>query len=205
MKTSDKEPKEKSVKRILEAALDEFQKKGFEGARVDEIAKKAEVNKALIYYYFESKEKMLKAIFDEMAKDFVAGKSKALTNALSTNDPIDNHLQTMDAREHMKDIVTVAFAESLKERGQPNYLFELVDDIMFGILKEEALNKGKGLDVQSQIALFFFATMPELGYIMLGEKWAQYFNIDAEVFSDTFKSIYRKILSELSANLFNNS
>ena len=205
MENNDTVIKEKSVRRILEAALDEFQRKGFEGARVDEIAKKAGVNKALIYYYFESKEKILEAIFDEMKKDFVTGKSKALTDNLTDNDVIGNHLQTIDARERMKDIVTVAFSESLKERGQPDYLFELVDDIMFGILKEGALNNGKELDLRSRITLFFFATIPELGYIMLGEKWAKYFNMNAEEFSETFKDIYKKVLCSLTKDLFNNS
>ena len=205
MKNSDAKNNEKSVRRILEAALDEFQKKGFEGARVDEIAKKAGVNKALIYYYFESKEKILEAIFDEMKKDFVTGKSKALAANFADGDVIENHLRTMDARERMKDIVTLAFAESLKERGQPDYLFELVDDIMFGILKEGALTDGRELDLRSRITLFFFATMPEFGYIMLGEKWAQAFKIDMAEFSETFKDIYKRILSFLSTDLFNSS
>ncbi|MCL0088711.1 TetR/AcrR family transcriptional regulator [Dehalococcoidia bacterium] len=37
--------------RILDAALEIFASKGFEGARIDEIAKTAGVNKALLYYY----------------------------------------------------------------------------------------------------------------------------------------------------------
>ena len=41
VKKEVKEIKEKSVRRILKAALTEFQKKGFEGARVDEIARQA--------------------------------------------------------------------------------------------------------------------------------------------------------------------
>ena len=137
-----------------------------------------------------------------MKKDFVVGKSIALISNLTNNGAIDNHLQTMDAREHMRDIVTVAFAESLKERGQPDYLFELVDDVMFCILKEEAINKGKEIGTQSRIALFFFATMPEFAYIMLGEKWAKHFNIEPDVFAKEFKEIYRKILTNLTKEIF---
>ena len=189
-------------RKILEAALSQFYQKGFDGARVDEIAKEAGVNKALIYYYFESKEKMLEAIFDQMAKDFIPGKSRALTDNLTNGDAIDNHLQTVDARERMRDIVTVAFAESLKKRGQKNYLFELVDEISFGILKDKALSNGKGLDAETRIALFFFATMPEFGYIMLGEEWARHFNIEPVEFAEIFKKIYRQILTNLTKGLF---
>jgi AcrR family transcriptional regulator len=193
-----KNEKENSVRKILEAALDEFQKKGFDGARVDEIASKAGVNKALIYYYFESKEKILEAIFEEMTKDFVEGKSKALTGDQTNNDVLENHLQTMGSRELMKDIVTVAFTESLKERGRPNYLFDLVDGVMLGILKEQAVRKGTELDLKTRISLFFFATMPEIVYIMLGEKLAKYFNVEIDIFEKTFKEVYKKVLIEVT-------
>jgi TetR/AcrR family transcriptional regulator len=43
---------------ILDAALREFAEQGLAGARMDEIAKVAAVNKALLYYYFESKDQL---------------------------------------------------------------------------------------------------------------------------------------------------
>jgi AcrR family transcriptional regulator len=48
--------------RILEAATEEFAEKGLAGARVDEIAKRSECNKQLIYYYFESKQGLNDAV-----------------------------------------------------------------------------------------------------------------------------------------------
>ena len=45
-----KEKRDESVRQILEAATAVFAKEGFSGARVDEIAKRAGVNKAMIYY-----------------------------------------------------------------------------------------------------------------------------------------------------------
>jgi AcrR family transcriptional regulator len=50
--------------KILEASLEEFAEKGFDGARVDRIAESAGVNKALIYYYFKSKEQLFVAVID---------------------------------------------------------------------------------------------------------------------------------------------
>jgi TetR/AcrR family transcriptional regulator len=41
--------------RILAVAADEFEAKGFAGARIDEIARRSNVNKQLIYHYFGSK------------------------------------------------------------------------------------------------------------------------------------------------------
>ena len=48
----------------MEAAIDEFAEHGFSGARVDRIAHRAGVNKAMIYYHFSSKEKLYQSIFD---------------------------------------------------------------------------------------------------------------------------------------------
>ncbi len=51
--------------RILSAALHEFGLFGLAGARVDRIAERAGVNKAMIYYHFSSKAALHKEIVDE--------------------------------------------------------------------------------------------------------------------------------------------
>ncbi len=59
-------------KKILEAAEEIFANKGLAGARVDEIAKMAGVNKRMIYAYFESKENLyvtvLKIVYSRLAE-----------------------------------------------------------------------------------------------------------------------------------------
>ncbi|TDD80162.1 TetR family transcriptional regulator [Actinomadura rubrisoli] len=53
---------ERSRQRLLDAALDEFSAKGFAGARVQDIADRAGVNKQLINYYFGGKEGLYRAL-----------------------------------------------------------------------------------------------------------------------------------------------
>lgn len=66
------EQQDKSTeKKILEAAKIVFLEKGFDGARMQEIADKAGMNKALLHYYFRSKEKMFDAIFQEAFQQFI--------------------------------------------------------------------------------------------------------------------------------------
>lgn len=55
-------------RRILEAAILVFAEKGFEGGRIDEIARHSGVNKAMIYYYFDSKEKLYTKIIEMVFK-----------------------------------------------------------------------------------------------------------------------------------------
>ena len=53
---------ERSRERILRAALKEFAAKGFAGARVDVIARRAAINKRMLYHYFGNKEKLFRAV-----------------------------------------------------------------------------------------------------------------------------------------------
>src|SRR5438309_10515003 len=54
---------------ILAAARDVFAEFGLGGARVDHIAERAGVNKRLIYYYFEDKEKLFEAVLEQAYLD----------------------------------------------------------------------------------------------------------------------------------------
>ena len=49
-------------KQIVEAAIAEFQEKGFAGASMDRISERAQVSKRTVYNHFESKETLFKAI-----------------------------------------------------------------------------------------------------------------------------------------------
>ncbi len=50
-------------KQILDAAKKVFQIKGMSGARMQEIADKAKINKAMLHYYYRSKELLFEAVF----------------------------------------------------------------------------------------------------------------------------------------------
>jgi AcrR family transcriptional regulator len=52
---------------ILDAALEEFTARGYEGARLDDVAKRAGVAKGTIYLYFTDKE----ALFQELVRSMV--------------------------------------------------------------------------------------------------------------------------------------
>jgi TetR/AcrR family transcriptional regulator len=53
---------ERTRERILSAALKEFAAHGFAGARVDAIARRAHINKRMLYHYFGDKEDLFKAV-----------------------------------------------------------------------------------------------------------------------------------------------
>jgi len=57
---------DESKRRIIKAALKEFAQEGFGGARVERIAREAGVNKAMIFYYFSSKQGLYHEILAEV-------------------------------------------------------------------------------------------------------------------------------------------
>lgn len=57
-------------RKILEAAKRVFGRKGLDGARMQEIADEAGLNKALLHYYFRSKDNLFRAVFREVFQSF---------------------------------------------------------------------------------------------------------------------------------------
>lgn len=57
--------------KILQAAIKVFIQNGFDGARMQQIADEAGMNKALIHYYFKNKENLFERIFLEKRNDFL--------------------------------------------------------------------------------------------------------------------------------------
>ena len=63
MTENDKLTEEK----IFEAATDVFVEKGMDGARMQDIATHAGINKALLHYYFRTKDQLFNKVFEKIA------------------------------------------------------------------------------------------------------------------------------------------
>lgn len=60
---------ERTRTRILAAALEEFSSEGFAGARVARIARRAGINKRMLYHYFGNKEDLFHEILDRKLRE----------------------------------------------------------------------------------------------------------------------------------------
>lgn len=65
------EPTTETETKIIQAATEVFLKEGKDGARMQEIAQKANINKALLHYYFRSKDKLYETVFRERVFRFL--------------------------------------------------------------------------------------------------------------------------------------
>src|ERR1700685_16233 len=148
--------------RILDAALTEFAANGLAGARTEQIATAAGVNKALLYYYFESKEKLYAATL-EMVSARVRDRSMAVF--LREASPGERLLRA--ALEHFDRILTQREFQSLMQhemirlhKGEEGALPLLATRIfaplhaMFQSMVREGIASGELIDVESlQIVL----------------------------------------------------
>ncbi|MTI54298.1 TetR/AcrR family transcriptional regulator [Geosporobacter ferrireducens] len=182
---------QESKQRILDAALDVFFEVGFEGARVSDIAKRAQVNQALIYYYFKSKEELLTALINIHIDEMVLLKSQLMKNKSILNKKDVNEVadEMMDFLKDKKKIFSILFGEMIKNSGSEkiNKAFEFFSPIMED--RRQRLNvleiDPEGID-RGIIAGFFFGMMPLTTYIMVGEKWADYCGFDKKLVKETF-------------------
>jgi TetR/AcrR family transcriptional regulator len=74
---------------ILEAAREVFIHKGYEGARMQEIADKAGINKALLHYYFRSKDHLFEAVFNQVISSFLP----VIKNILEADLPLKQKIE----------------------------------------------------------------------------------------------------------------
>jgi len=64
----NEEIRQQTQKQIVDAAFELFANEGYSKTSIAAVAKKAGISKGLIYHYFESKEAILEAIFDQLVE-----------------------------------------------------------------------------------------------------------------------------------------
>jgi TetR/AcrR family transcriptional regulator, fatty acid metabolism regulator protein len=97
---------------ILDAAVRVFARKGFHASRVGDIAEEAGVAHGLLYHYFESKDQVLEAVFQENWSVLVS----RLGSVEETNEPAVDQLRHVAAIVlrtwlHLPDVVRVLVRE----------------------------------------------------------------------------------------------
>ena len=84
--------------RILDAADEIFVRRGIDGARMQEIADQAGVNKALLHYHFRSKADLARAVWLRIASSFVPGIFQMLGSDISLDEKIERFVDAYHTR-----------------------------------------------------------------------------------------------------------
>ena len=78
--------------RILEAAKKVFHCKGYDGARMQEIADEAGVNKSLVHYYYRNKDNLFQAVFEDAFSRLIAKLNEIFFSELSFTAKIETFI-----------------------------------------------------------------------------------------------------------------
>ena len=147
--------KETTEQQILDAAKEVFQAKGMDGARMQEIADAAGINKAMLHYYYRSKEMLFEAVFKSAFSLLAPQLNAILNDDSSIEDKIRsftfNYITFMTKHPYLPNFIIQElnrnedFIMKLKENtGFPNlekFETKLENEIKQGILNPIAADQ----------------------------------------------------------------
>lgn len=137
---------ENTEQQILNAAKNVFQTKGMDGARMQEIADTAGINKAMLHYYYRSKQLLFEAVFKN-AFSLLAPQLNAILNDDSTVEDKVKNFTTNYISFIIKHPYLPNFIIQELNRNQ-DFIFKLKDNKDFPNLEkfkkqvDEEVNKG---------------------------------------------------------------
>ncbi|HEU4523124.1 MAG TPA: helix-turn-helix domain-containing protein [Thermoanaerobaculia bacterium] len=100
--------------RILDAAHSVFIRRGTSGARMQEIAEEADVNKALLHYYFRSKDRLAEAVFRQAAGELFS----AILDVVSSD---------LELEEKVRRFVDIELTRLLERPYVPAYILSEIN------------------------------------------------------------------------------
>jgi len=136
---------------IIEAAKKIFTKKGLAGARMQDIADEAGINKAMLHYYYRSKEKLFEIVFNEAINKVITSLNSILAAQMPFPEKIkaiiENYITALTANPQLPLFVLheitqnpEMFIKELKSKvGFPNvtsFMREIVEAGEKGIIRK---------------------------------------------------------------------
>jgi TetR/AcrR family transcriptional regulator len=167
--------------RILDAAINEFSENGLAGARTEQIAEAAGVNKALLYYYFQGKDALYAAALEQVAERVVQSNLAVLDSKRSAGERMVlfalNHFDRIHSQRAFQSLMQQELMRL--QRGEENALTPLVEKVfrpMLGRVQEllaEGMRTGELIRVDDwQIMyaalganVFYFLSGPVMGML----------------------------------------
>ncbi len=162
--------------RIFEAALQAFARKGKDGARMQEIADAAGINKALLHYYFRSKDKLYEAVFAFVFRRFMLTIGESIRDAETFEQTLHAFIDGyIDSIKDNLDVVRLMVNENLSgghvmggRLKETMFSMELAPPRLFIEKLTEAIAGGEVRPVDPRQTLlsvlscciFFFITLP---------------------------------------------
>ncbi len=112
-------PEASSRQRILLEARAEFAERGFDGARLQDIAERAGLRHPTLLYYFSSKEGLYAAVIENVVADWAGDIQGAIENKLDGFDQMARLIEmAFSFFEHHQDFVLIVRREAIEGGGR---------------------------------------------------------------------------------------
>lgn len=134
---------------ILNTAEDVFSERGFDEARMDDIAERAGLSKGAIYWYFKKKDDIIAALLDRVFRRSInsmralaTADSSALARLAAIGQQISRDYQAMT---HLMPIALEFYAIALRQRKVRKHLATMYSEIIAILtpLMEEGIRQGE--------------------------------------------------------------
>ncbi len=106
-----------TARRILEAARKVFLEKGMAGARMQAIADEAGINKALLHYYFRSKEQLFQQVFEEALAAMMPKVHAAVLQPMRIQDKLKTFVRVYFEQVRAHPVVPLFVLHELQRGG----------------------------------------------------------------------------------------
>lgn len=185
--------------RIFESALRVFQTKGFDGARMQEIADEADINKSMLHYYFRNKETLFQKVLTVSVEKMLAELMAVLSGSQTLESKVVNIVDYFFElnKKNPQLLVFVVYElnrnplgiKSLFEKSEFQFPEEFIDQISGGIIRGEYRRMAPDHFLVNILSL---CTMPMLGRSLI----SSIFHFDSDDFEE-FLEERRKLLPDI--------
>ncbi len=130
--------------RILDAAKKIFLRDGLQGARMQDIADLAAINRSMLHYYFRDKEMLSQQAMKSVVSKFITTFKENLNSELSFEQKVDNYIAAeIDLAYNNPEMLIFGLHEASKD---PDFFKKIIDNKLSTTFREqrkEAYENGK--------------------------------------------------------------
>jgi TetR/AcrR family transcriptional regulator len=170
MPTADCNEKQgETIERILAAALDVFSESGLEGARIDEIAKRAGINKAMLYYHIGGKEALYSEVIHQIVHHAAESIAKNIMESATPEEKLKTYIRNIAGIVEENPKIPKLILRELISGGK-NYTESAIQDIIrilkivSGILQE---GSEKGVFIETIPVIIHMMTLGVFGFLSI--------------------------------------
>ncbi len=199
--TKIKRDPERTRQRILAAAIEEFAERGSSGARVDSIARRADINERMLYYYFGNKDQLYLAVLEEVYGEFNRAEHALKLDLLAPLDAVAELAHFVwDYYADHPELIQLINNENLHEAKSMRQSTEIRQQVSPIVeLLAQTLKRGQasGEIRQSVDPVDLYVTISAMGYYVMSNRHTLSIVMGRDVMSDESRKTYSSFNTQM--------